>query len=167
MVPLNCPLHLSSEVADWWQQLRWSSLSTGRVDKHSHEVTWLELLDFEVATGVRCSKAATTTLPSWGRCAELRKHVAMQVLKVRGQSLRELKNSFGVSYSVCTLAPFGQTRLKGFLRRPRFVGNPTTTRVIARTSWEWATSDNKKTLPKNTSSSTSRGTRLESKRAEQ
>ena len=39
-----------------------------------------------------------------------------------------------------TLAPFGEPRLKGLLRRPRFAGGETTTRAIARSAWTWVRS---------------------------
>ena len=147
LIPLNFPLHLWSEVAEWWQKLSWSTISTDTGTSHSYQVTWLELLvDFEVATGIRCCEANACPLPPWGERARLLQRVVIHILKVRGGGLKELKNSYGVSYAVSTLAPIGQSRLKGLRRRPCFVGGEATIKVIAKSCWRWAQGETTATL---------------------
>ena len=54
--------------------------------------------------------------------------------------MKDLTKSYGVSYAVSTLAPFGESRLKGLLRRPRFAAGEATNKVVAKSCWEWANS---------------------------
>ena len=84
LIPLNFPLHLWNEVADWWQQLTWSSIRSDKGDGYSHQLAWLELLvDFEVATGIRCCSANACPLPPWGERAKHLQRTVTQILKVK------------------------------------------------------------------------------------
>ena len=139
-VPMKFPLHLWEEVARWWTTLRWSPIKTDKGEGHARQVSWLELLlDFEIASGTRCCEPDMVKTSSWGKRSELLHKIVVTLHKVRGGS-QNLKSAFGVSYAVSTLAPFGEPRLKGLLRRPRFAGGETTTRAIARAAWTWARS---------------------------
>ena len=94
LIPLTFPLHLWQEVGAWWQKLSWSPISTMEGQGHSHQVSWLELLvEFELHTGVRCCEANACPMPSWGERAKLLQKVVTQVLKVRGDGLKDLEIS--------------------------------------------------------------------------
>ena len=140
-VPMKFPLHLWEEVAGWWTSLRWSPIKIDKAEGHSRQVAWLELLlDFEISSGVRCCEPGAVKTLDWGTRSKLLHKIVVTLHKVRGGGSQNLKNSFGVSYAVSTLAPFGEPKLKGLLRRPRFAGGETTTRAIAKTVWAWAQS---------------------------
>ena len=141
-IALDFPLHLWNEVGSWWQKLSWSPISSIRGQGHSRQVTWLELLvDFELYTGTRCCDASASPLPTWGERASLLHKVVNKVLRVRGDGLKDLRINYGFSYAVSTLAPFGEARLKGLLRRPRFASGDATNRAVAKSCWEWANSE--------------------------
>jgi hypothetical protein len=132
-IRIDFPLHLWSEVGNWWSQLKWGEQNAGQLKG----VTWLELVaDFEIATGINCKKPQKET--TWGGRAEMLRGIVKLILKVRGPGMGALETFFGTSKRITALAPFGAKFLSGLRRRPVFVAGEATIRAVAVNAWQWA-----------------------------
>ena len=140
-IRIDFPLHLWSEVGNWWGQLKWGERNAGQLKG----VTWLELLvDFELATGINCKKPQGEA--TWGSRAELLRGIVKLVLKVRGPGAGALETFFGTSKRITSLAPFGAKFLSGVLRRPVFVAGEATIKAVAVNAWQWAVENKEKRI---------------------
>lgn len=101
--------------------MTWSSRSSKHMNKHSHKITWLELLvDFEFTSGCLCMRDAASTL-NCGKRVVLLKHIVKTMLTIRSEGVNSLKAFYGEDKNVSALASFGCLHADGIQRRPRFL----------------------------------------------
>ena len=101
-------------------------------------MTWVELvIDFELATGIRCASDFTES-PTWSARAKMLKYIVKKLLEVRSLQAGDLKLWYGDHQpGVASLASFGLKLAAGLRRRPRFV-HPQTLRCVGKNAYSAA-----------------------------
>ena len=127
-------------MAWWWQKLQWSERAELRPAGEalsSTQVSYAELLiDFELTTGLRCSKDGQAR-DSWSERAKLLRVVLKILLNLRGGKGGGLHKFYGENRGrpSTSLAVFGAKRLPGLNRPPVFALGLSAVRCIATNAW--------------------------------